>query len=905
MSSDTTNSTNKTVSPIRFPWSFFTLWTVLVVVSFLYSYDLIRGAAIEGAKLWARASFEKDVIVRHWASLHGGVYVPVSEHTLPNQYLKDVPDREITTPSGRLLTLVNPAYMTRQIYEISAARSETRGHITSLNPIRPANSADAWEQDALKSFEAGESERISILSEGGRPYLRLMRPFITEAPCLKCHAAQGYKVGDVRGGISITVNLEPYYAIARSQSVVVGSSHVFVWGCGLMVLFLYVQGKGRREVERRLAEEQLRMSERQLSLVYNNISELLMLVRVENGMFRIISANSSLYRVFESFGVSLSETMVVGKDIGQFERQIALDKDTIHETQRYLDQVISSKEAKTWERAFTLPYGTMHGLITLLPVLDNHGECIYVLWSCRNITMRVSMLKSLRETEENYQRLFNTMIDGVALVELIRNDEGTVVDYRYLDANLSLEKIFGYSRREIVGKSLKELFPAVEAEWISFVAASGSSNHSGYFERYLEHLDKYVKGQIYSAGPEQRAIIFSDVTEQWRMKREKMALEEQLQQSQKMEAIGQLAGGIAHDFNNILTSIISNAYVLKRRIAPESDAFLFVEEIFAEAGRAANLTKGLLAFSRKQSVHLTPVPINDLLTKMQSMLKRVIGEDIAISVNLHEREVSALADAGQLEQVLLNLATNARDAMPDGGTLELQSGVVEVDNVFIQRHGFGEAARYAVISMSDNGQGMDKMTQEKIFEPFFTTKEVGKGTGLGLAMAYGIIKQHRGYMEVESAPGKGSVFSVYLPIAGQGVVIHKNSASADIPHGKQEVVLIAEDEESVRKGMRKLLEDAGYSVIEARDGEEAVDLYREHSGQIDLVILDIIMPRMNGKAVYDQLRVDDPQLKILFLSGYAGDTISRKGLEGINAIVLEKPCTPSVFLGAVRKELDE
>lgn len=879
-------------------------WSLLIVLSFLYAYSSVRVAAFEGARLWARASFEKDVIIRHWAAMHGGVYVPVTSSTQPNPYLRNIAEREILTPSGRLLTLMNPAYMTRQIYELTESKNATRGHITSLNPIRPENTADAWEQEALRAFERGETERVAVVTENGRQILRFMRPFVTEIACLKCHETQGYKVGDIRGGISITVLLDPYIAIAHAQVITIALSHGLLWLCGGGALLFYVRTRIKRDEERGNAEERMKMSERQLSLIYNNIVELLMLVRVEGGMFRITSANRSLYRVFESFGVSLSETMVVGKEIGQFERQIAPGEELIDETHRYLEQVVSSKEAKTWERVFPLPSGTMYGLITFLPVLDDQGECIYVLWFCRNITMRVNMLKSLRETEEKYQNLFNTMIDGVALVELIRDDGGAVADYRYLDANPSLEKIFGCSRKDIIGKRLKELFPHVEAEWIAFVGESGTGDNSGYFERYLEHLNKYVRGQIYSPGPEQRAIIFSDDTEQWRMRREKNALEEQLLQSQKMEAIGQLAGGIAHDFNNILTSIISNAYVLKRRIAPESEAFLFIDEILAEAGRAANLTKGLLAFSRKKSVNLTPVPINQLLIRMQGMLKRIIGEDITISVTLWEEDVSALADAGQLEQVLMNLATNARDAMPEGGKLELQSEVVEVDSAFIKKHGFGEAARYAVIRMADSGQGMDEATQDKIFEPFFTTKEVGKGTGLGLAIAYGIIKQHRGYMEVESSPGNGSAFSVYLPIAGESADLREAASCGDVPYGRQETVLIAEDEDSVRKGMRKLLEDAGYSVIEACNGEEAVAQYREHDGRIDLVILDIIMPRMNGKAVYDALREYDPQVKAMFLSGYAGDTISRQGLENIDAKVLEKPCTPSLFLEMVRKELD-
>lgn len=885
-----------------FRWAL-AFWTAIVVVSCVYSYSSIRDAAFHGARLWAQASFEKDIVMRHWSAEHGGVYVPVSPKTQPNPYLKNILEREITTPSGRVLTLVNPAYMTRQMYELAAERNNTRGHITSLNPIRPGNEADAWERDALESFQRGEKERVSLVTENGQRYLRFMRPFVTEAACLKCHAAQGYKVGDVRGGISISVELAPYIAIASEQTFSMVFAHAFVWVFGVIMLYSYARAREERRTERRLAEERIRMSERQLSLIYNSMSDLVMLVRVERGEFSVLSANRALYDGFAGFGVALAEDMIVGNSLDVFWRVLQQDDTFVAEMSERCAKVVADGTPMTCEQSFVLPYGTLLGLTTLIPVLDDAGKCTHILWSCRNMTVRNRMLQSLRETEESYSRLFNAMIDGFALVELVRDDAGPAMDYIYRDVNPAMERIFGMSRPHIVGNSFRKLFPGESDEWMAAVVGEDVEGVVSE-EGYSQHLDKYLKLQIYTPKPGYRAVLFSDISERVLAEREKEALQEQLLQAQKMEAIGQLAGGIAHDFNNILTSIISNAYVLKKRLSEDEDAYLFVEEIFTEAGRAANLTKGLLAFSRKQSIHLVPVSVNEIVKKMGGMLQRIIGEDIAIRLLLSEEDIIALADSGQIEQVVMNCATNARDAMPHGGELTIESDHVDVDHAFVREHGFGEARRYAVIRIRDTGSGMDEKTKARIFEPFFTTKAVGKGTGLGLAIAYGIVRQHRGYMEVESKPGAGTTFLIYLPVGGQ-IQARREIPESVISVKAKGTILIAEDEDPVRRGMRTVLESAGYSVIEAGNGEEALAQYRAHQAAISLVILDVIMPRMNGREVFDAIRALNPGVKVVFLSGYASSMLDLKGLDMTALKVLEKPCVPMALLSCIREMLGE
>ncbi len=385
---------------------------------------------------------------------------------------------------------------------------------------------------------------------------------------------------------------------------------------------------------------------------------------------------------------------------------------------------------------------------------------------------------------------------------------------------------------------------------------------------------------------------------------EKKRLEEQLQQAQKMEAIGQLAGGIAHDFNNILSAITGYGHLLLMKMDGDGAQKDYVEHILEAAERAGEVTHSLLAFSRKQVINPKPLNVNNLIRKFEKLLLRVIGEDIALKTELADREIAIMADAGQLEQVVMNLVTNARDAMPGGGSLTLRTGLVELDDAFIEAHGYGNHGSYAFISVSDTGVGIDKETREKIFQPFFTTKVVGKGTGLGLAMVYGIVTQHQGYIMVESEPGKGTTFTVYLPaITPQEEAL---PTTADSPlRGGTETILVAEDDEKVRKLSDIVLREYGYEVILAEDGEDAVRKFIENMDRIQLVILDVIMPKKSGKEAYEEIKRLRHEARVLFSSGYTADRIDRGKMveEGFDFIV--KPAQPKDLLRKVREILDK
>jgi signal transduction histidine kinase len=386
--------------------------------------------------------------------------------------------------------------------------------------------------------------------------------------------------------------------------------------------------------------------------------------------------------------------------------------------------------------------------------------------------------------------------------------------------------------------------------------------------------------------------------------KEKEKLHDQLLQAQKMEAIGQLSGGIAHDFNNILTAILGFGNLVKIQVENDSTLSMYMKHILNSAEKAAKLTQDLLAFSRKQMISPMPINVNKVIKGVEKILPRLIGEDIELSIHISDKDLTVMADGNQMEHVLMNLATNARDAMPEGGNLLISSDFTEIDKRFINMYGYGEPGRYAVITVSDTGEGIDEQTKEKIFEPFFTTKEVGKGTGLGLAMVYGIVKQHDGFINVYSEPGKGTTFKIYLPFTHAEIADAKE-VELPIPKGGTETILVSEDDALVRKFMRKVLEGAGYTVIEAKDGEDAIEVFIENKDRIKLLVLDVIMPKKNGKEVYETLKETTPYLKALFTSGYSADILHKKGIISEGPEVILKPISSNNLLRKIRDLLDQ
>jgi signal transduction histidine kinase len=379
--------------------------------------------------------------------------------------------------------------------------------------------------------------------------------------------------------------------------------------------------------------------------------------------------------------------------------------------------------------------------------------------------------------------------------------------------------------------------------------------------------------------------------------------EKRLRHSQKMEAIGTLAGGIAHDFNNLLTAIIGNAQLALVGLPPEDELYDRLIEIEKSGKRAAELTRQLLIFSRRERLEPITINLNDTIGQFAKMLERIIGEDVKLRFQATAGLSTVFANPGQMEDVLMNLAVNARDAMPEGGELIIETKNIIVDETYWRTHPYARPGKYVQISVTDTGAGIDADTQQHIFEPFFTTKEVGKGTGLGLALVYGIIKQHEGTIEVYSEVGHGTTFKIYLP-AQEKAVEEKVHEAEPMLRGGAETILVAEDEETLRTLLKGMLTGLGYKVILTPDGEAAVETYSSHRDQIDLVILDMVMPRMGGREAYERIRALGSEVPVIFMTGYSAEIAQSRFVLETGAAFIQKPYGIPELGHKVRQALD-
>ena len=380
--------------------------------------------------------------------------------------------------------------------------------------------------------------------------------------------------------------------------------------------------------------------------------------------------------------------------------------------------------------------------------------------------------------------------------------------------------------------------------------------------------------------------------------------QEQLRQVQKLEGIGQLAGGIAHDFNNLLTVIIGFCSLAMRDLKPDDPVFGNLEEIKKAGDRATSLTRQLLAFSRRQVLQPKILNLGSVVADMEKMLRRVIGENIDLRAALEPTLGKVNADPGQIEQIIVNLAVNARDSMPNGGKLTIETDNVYLDEEYVKHHVGAQAGAHVMLAVSDTGHGMDQQTMARIFEPFFTTKEVGKGTGLGLSTVYGIVKQSGGNIWVYSEIGRGTTFKIYLPRVADGAEEYQRPTDEFKTAEGTETILLVEDEEMLRKLARQTLAGYGYRILEAEDGDEATVLSAQHEGAIQLLLTDVIMPGMNGRELANRLLETRPTLRVLFMSGYTDDAIVHQHALESSANFIQKPFSPDSLAQKVRKVLD-
>ena len=524
------------------------------------------------------------------------------------------------------------------------------------------------------------------------------------------------------------------------------------------------------------------------------------------------------------------------------------------------------------------------------------GEPAFLAY-LRDITERKRTEQALMQSEKKYRSIFDNALEGIFQ---------TTPDGRYLTVNPALARMYGYDSPGEMMEAVTDLQGqqyVVPEDRVRLKALYRQQGFVKGFETqiYTKSRDKVWISMNAQAvrDPEGSTLHYEGTTENIT---ERKNLEDQLRQAQKMEAIGTLAGGVAHDFNNILTVIMGLANLIQMGIDKDDLFRPYVDQIVASSERAADLTRSLLAFSRKQRITLEPHNVNGVVTSTAKLLRRLLPEDIGITMNLTDRDTFSLLDITQIGQVLMNLTTNARDAMPHGGSLTITTDRATLDEGFRKTHGFGHTGEYVKLSVSDTGAGMDERTMERIFEPFFTTKEVGKGTGLGLASAYGIVKQHDGYITVSSLPFSGTTFDIYFPLIDPPSR-EEAPAAGEITRGA-ETILIVEDDRDVRKLLATILQNQGYTTVEAIDGDDAVKVHHEHKEKIDLIILDVVMPGKNGKEALDEIIRADPGVKALFVSGYTGDSVIDKGIQREGVDFLQKPLSATALLAKVREVLD-
>ncbi|MBI5575364.1 MAG: PAS domain S-box protein [Deltaproteobacteria bacterium] len=656
--------------------------------------------------------------------------------------------------------------------------------------------------------------------------------------------------------------------------------------------FSYVDGLLLDVTERKEAEEKQREIERRFKVIADTAPD------------AIISADSRGRIVFVNPG-GLNMFGYDGESLAGRELTLLIPERYRSAHEKGMARFLATGEPRVIGRTIEL-----HGLrkdgtefpLELSLATWNTGEGVFFTGIIRDITARKTAEEEIHAT---YSKLHSLVEASPVSITAVSKDGITTM------WNPMAEKVFGWSREEAMGRFLPIIPEDKKEEFREFQGRTvREGGISGVETRRLRKDGTLVDVRL-STAPMRDSLgnivgmvgILEDISGRKRMEQALHESEEQLRQSQKIEAVGRLAGGVAHDFNNLLTAIRGYSDLLLMKLEAGSNLRGEVEEIQKAGERASSLTRQLLAFSRKQVLQPKVLDLNAVVDNMNGMLRRLIGEDIDLVTGLRPALWSVKVDPGQIEQVIMNLAVNARDAMPRGGKVTIETDNVTLDDAYVKRHPFFKAGEYAILAISDTGEGMSDVVKKRLFEPFFTTKEKGKGTGLGLSTVYGIVKQSGGYIRVDSELGKGTAFKVYFPRVCMPADTKKDKRESKLQPGS-ECVLLVEDEDVVRSLIKTVLTEHGYTVLAAADGAEALKIGREYSGPIDLILTDVVMPNMGGRQAADSLAPHRPGIKVLYISGYTDDAIVSHGVLEAGIAFLQKPFTPHSLLRKVREVLD-
>ena len=981
------------------------IWTVLVFSG--AGWQLFDGYknTLESIRIQASDSFEKDLVYRRWAAEHGGVYVPPTKETPPNPYLSHIKNRDITTHSGMELTLVNPAYMTRQVHELGRKQYGLQGHITSLTPLRPENVPDAWEKEALQAFERGEAEVFELTTIGDKDFLRLMRPMITEVPCLKCHAKQGYEEGDIRGGISISVPMANQFKLMYRHIAIVTITYILVWLIGLGGVWFSSVRIGRYIRERNRSINALHASEVRFRALFDNAPLGYQSLDMNGDITEINETWCKLlgYTKEEVLGKSFSQFLhpdykeifkvnfpkfkgmgytqgvefeMIKKDgsmvIIIFNGRIGHNDDgSFKQTHCVLTDITEQKKSENISKSVAkLNESIINSSPLGIAIYNSDGNCVIANTAAARVIggTKAQMLKqnyhqldswkesglydvvlcSIQENANKEHEIYVETTFGKVCALYIRLVPITFDDELHLLAmfeditELKLAEKESARFGRILEDSLNEIY-LFDADTLKFTQVNRAAKRNiGYTMEELQKLtaldikpDLTPESFIELVAPlhngEKEIIVFETVYERkdqslydvevhlqlskfehkklfvaiiWDITARKQ-LEQQLYQAQKMESIGRLAGGVAHDYNNALSVIIGFTELTMDDVEPDGPIHDNLSEILNASNRAADITRQLLAFSRKQTISPKLIDLNETIKNMLKMIRRLIGEDINLAWLPGGNILPVMMDLSQVDQILANLCVNARDAIEGVGKITIETKKVIFDEGYCADHSGFTPGKFVMLAVSDNGCGIEKEILGNIFEPFFTTKDVDKGTGLGLATVYGIIKQNCGFINVYSETDKGTTIKLYLPMYDDKIVTSQEERPIESPSGHGELVLLVEDDPPLLLLSERILRALNYTVLSADTPSKALDLAKEHSSKIHLLVSDVIMPEMNGRELEQQIQFICPDIKSLFMSGYTANVIAHHGVLDKGLHFIQKPFSKSDLAIIIRKLLDE
>ncbi len=871
------------------------LWILLISSLWFWSRSDLEHHLTTLAKKEAQERLESSLDYHGFLAMLGGIYVHPAENIQDDFFLELLEEKkEAVTTDGRKLILMNPAHFLRKMQEhIDQGGAASKARLISLHPTNSDNTPLQWEREALSNLADTKADSYFSLTENkeGRTVLRSMLPILLESSCLKCHRSYipSFEPGQLRGGMSVVIDYAPYKEIFMSnirQSSTIYSSIVL-----LGLVLIWVGWLGLKQYG-----DDLRRSEKRLRLLVDSSPDII-LFEDGNGKWQVINkALRKLFPVLDSVeykGKTCNEIFsnLSEEESASFREFYGRDEDSWQAGTKMCGRVELTGEDRR-KRFFE---------ITKIPIFTGDKLREGLLLVAKDIS------KEIRRNEKN--QLLITAVKQAGEIIVITDRSGIIIY-----ANPAFEKTTGFHLADAVGKTPGALLNSGEHDAGFFKKMWGTIEKGDIWQGLIQNRKK--NGDLYT---EEMTIapvknkkeeithfiaIKKDISRQLQIEQEKDEAEAMAYRAQKMETIGRLAGGVAHDFNNLLTPILGYAEMLLRDPEFPQGKKENIEKIVLAGGKARDIVRQLLAVGKQQDGSVEPIEINRVLCDFRPFLEQSLRDDVQMELSLDPTGGWIMADKGRLEQVIMNLLLNAQDAMPDGGFIMLET---RSKDLFSGTKIAGlDPGRYICLSLSDTGTGMSEELLDKVFEPFFTTKHHDRGTGLGLAMVYGTVRQFAGEIKVWSREGQGAVFSLYFPALDFVDTTERNSdenlPAPQASSGKNSI-LVVDDDVQVGSLTCAILEQAGHDVTVFTSSKSALKAITEQEQCPDLLISDMVMPEMNGKELYSRLLAIQPNLRVIYVSGYSDDILAIKDVRDLQVDFLQKPFTVDGLLAKVSEVL--